>query len=80
MLVERGPAHEHELPATLPGTKLQAVLLYTWSRWAGDPAAEYVSRLAEGTPAGISRCFHLDGILEPTLCETPLSVDELSID
>ena len=61
-------------------TKLQGQLLHSWAAWAADPALPAASWLWLEAPAGISRDFKLDGLLEAVGPEDALSVDQLSVD
>ena len=58
----------------------RAELLCSWATWAGDPAAHAAWWLTEGAPNGITVDFKLDGVREPIPDETPMSVDELSLE
>ena len=51
-----------------------------WSGWAHDPAAHCSSWLHQGSPAGITVDFQLDGVLDRVDDEPPLGVDQLITD
>ena len=59
---------------------IQADLLHAWASWAGDPASDAALWLLNGSPAGITVDFKLDGVLEPVESETPLGIDSLTAD
>ena len=59
---------------------IQGDLLAAWSGWAHDPAAHCASWLHEGSPAGITVDFQLDGVLDRVDDEPPLGVDQLITD
>ena len=65
---------------TNPSIDIRANLLHAWSGWAHDPASHAAAWLIEGSPAGITVDFQLDGVLEQVEPQTPLDCDTLSVD
>ena len=67
-----------DIPADAPPTEISAALLHSWAAWAQDPASHTAAWLWHGAPAGISRDFELNGLLEAVQDEHPSSPDELT--